>query len=165
MPRTPAWVLDGELDGMNYPYRIGEAGDFNGDGMDDWFFSAYHGLEARGRIIVVSGDRNFGLAAVEHPMPLPSSFTIHPCYPNPFNSSVTIPLEITGGGTQQVTQSILNPLGQVVYRFDQKSFTPGTHLLRWNGVSNSAMQVATGTYFLQAHSQYQNSVQPLHLIK
>ncbi|MBK6766759.1 MAG: VCBS repeat-containing protein [bacterium] len=165
LPTTPAWVLDGALDGMNYPYRIGQAGDFNGDGIDDWFFSTYHGLEARGRIIVVAGDRDFGLPVNEHPVVTPTSFILHPCYPNPFNSNVTIPLEITGGGMQQVTLSILNPLGQVVYQFDQESFTPGAHLLRWNATSSSGRAVASGTYFLQAHSQYQNSVQPLHLIK
>ncbi|MCB1060234.1 MAG: T9SS type A sorting domain-containing protein, partial [Calditrichaeota bacterium] len=91
LPESPAWVLDGPLDGMNYPYRIGEAGDFNGDGIDDWFFSAYHGLEERGRIIVVAGDRNFGLP-VREPTLLPHNLSLS-VFPNPFNSTLRISLD------------------------------------------------------------------------
>ncbi|MBL0063265.1 MAG: T9SS type A sorting domain-containing protein [bacterium] len=116
LPRSPAWVLDGPLDGMNYPYRIGEAGDFNGDGIDDWFFSAYHGLEARGRIIVVAGDRDFGLAVNDHSPIVPQEFSLS-IYPNPFNSTLSISLDVPLH--QEVTLSLYDLLGRevdVVYR-------------------------------------------------
>ncbi|MBU0690330.1 VCBS repeat-containing protein, partial [bacterium] len=46
----PVYTLLSPFEGMNMPYRIGPAGDFNGDGIDDWMFSCYEGGERRGRI-------------------------------------------------------------------------------------------------------------------
>lgn len=162
---SPAWILDGPVDGQDIPYRIGEAGDFNGDGIDDWFFSAYHGLEERGRIIVVAGDRDFGVSVDDYPTPTPSAFTLHSCYPNPFNSSVTIPLEILGTGTQNIKISIFNTLGQSVYRFDQEQFTPGLHNLRWDGRSNQGVDITSGLYFLTAFAANTRLNMKLLLIK
>ena len=115
LPESPAWVLDGPLDGMNYPYRIGEAGDFNGDGIDDWFFSAYHGLEERGRIIVVAGDRNFGLAARER-TPLPRDLSLS-VFPNPFNSTLRISFDVPlHADVNVVLYDLLGREVDVIYR-------------------------------------------------
>ncbi len=141
LPESPAWVLEGELDGMNYPYRIGQAGDFNGDGIDDWFFSAYHGLEARGRIVVVAGDRNFGLAVGERLPLVPREISIS-VFPNPFNSALSITLDVPLH--QDVAVLLYDLLGRevdVVYR----------GRLSLQTISYAAPAgLASGVYFLRA---------------
>lgn len=146
----PVWTLDSPYEGMVCPYRIGPAGDFNGDGIDDWMFSCYEGGERRGRIIVVAGDERFGLPAHEAPDIAPSSFVLHPCYPNPFNSSVTIPLEITGSGAQAISVTIYNTLGQEVYSYPFQTYEPGPHRLFWSGQTNNNTPTSGGVYFLVA---------------
>ncbi|MBK6909741.1 MAG: T9SS type A sorting domain-containing protein [bacterium] len=85
---------------------------------------------------------------------------LHACYPNPFNSSVTIPLEVTGPESQHVTLTIANTLVQIAYSFSQTDFTPGLHTLRWNG-----SDAATGLYFVTAHSHNARHIQKILLIK
>ncbi|MBL0063313.1 MAG: T9SS type A sorting domain-containing protein [bacterium] len=156
LPTTPAWVLDGPLDGMNYPYRIGEAGDFNGDGIDDWFFSAYHGLEARGRIIVVAGDRNFGLAVNDHSPIVPQEFSLS-VFPNPFNSTLSISLDVPLH--QEVTLSLYDLLGRevdVVYRGRLSSQTISY-------VAPAAL--SSGVYFLRASANSQSVLGKVVLLK
>ncbi|MBL0062667.1 MAG: T9SS type A sorting domain-containing protein [bacterium] len=132
---------DGPLDGQDLPYRIGQAGDFNCDGIDDWFFSAYHGLEARGRIIVVAGDRNFGLAVNDHSPIVPQEFSLS-VFPNPFNSTLSISLNVPL--YQEVTVSLYDLLGRevdVVYRGRLSSQTISY-------VAPAAL--SSGVYFLRA---------------
>src|SRR3989339_230173 len=111
----PVWSLASPFEGMEMPWRIGPAGDFNGDGIDDWMFSCYEAVQGSGRIIIVAGDEHFGQSVGGAPDLHPASFILQPCFPNPFNSTVTIPLEVTGAGSQTVSISIYNTLGQEVY--------------------------------------------------
>ncbi|MBU1638815.1 T9SS type A sorting domain-containing protein, partial [bacterium] len=118
--------------------------------IDDWMFSCYEGGERRGRILVIAGDERFGLPATESPDFHPSSFILHPCFPNPFNSTVTIPFELTGSRMQRVAFTIYNTLGQVVYSYSAQTYTPGTHSLFWNGQTNHNTPTSGGVYFLVA---------------
>ncbi|MCB1060425.1 MAG: T9SS type A sorting domain-containing protein, partial [Calditrichaeota bacterium] len=155
LPESPAWVLDGPLDGMNYPYRIGEAGDFNGDGIDDWFFSAYHGLEERGRIIVVAGDRNFGLVARER-TPLPRDLSLS-VFPNPFNSTLRISLDAPLHSDVSVTlYDLLGREVDVIYRGRLSS----------NTISYAApAELASGVYFVRASAGKIGTTQKVVLLK
>lgn len=67
-------------------------------------------------------------------------------YPNPFNSTTIIRVEIP----QQSFVSIIiyNSLGQKVNRLlDKTEFQAGKHSYRWNGKDENGISVATGIYF------------------
>jgi hypothetical protein len=156
----PVWSLSSPFEGMDTPYRISPAGDFNGDGTDDWMFSCYEPVEARGRIIVVAGDEHFGQAVGDSPALHPSSFLLHPCYPNPFNNTVTIPFEITGSRMQTVSLTVVNMLGQTVQAFEPQMYSQGMHVVKWdvNGVSS-------GTYYIRAMVGEQIETAAVRLVK
>lgn len=104
---------------------LSRAGDFNGDGLDDWMFTSivdYHWPPPpegfRVRLSIVSGDPNFGLDVPSDRPSIPREITLGPAFPNPFNSSVTIPITVDYPA-RDATVSIYNVLGQEVYRFDR----------------------------------------------
>jgi parallel beta-helix repeat protein len=89
---------------------------------------------------------------------LPSTIRLLPCYPNPFNSTLTIPFTIPIQGNVQI--SIYNLLGQRVHQFDLSALQVGVHQIQWNANSN-----ASGLYFIQLISNHGESQQKVLLIK
>ncbi len=70
----------------------------------------------------------------------PDLFTLHQCYPNPFNSSTTIRYDLTF--RSHVTLKVYNVLGEEIARLVNASQEPGTHEIKFNGTI-----VPSGVYF------------------
>ncbi|MBT6630854.1 MAG: T9SS type A sorting domain-containing protein, partial [Gemmatimonadetes bacterium] len=88
---------------------------------------------------------------VMHPQqvtpPLPSRWRMAANHPNPFNGSTLIPLTLVDPAHVDVV--IHNLLGQQVRRLLRHTLTGGEHLLRWNGLNDEGLQLATGVYIVR----------------
>ena len=86
--------------------------------------------------------------AVVHDMAsIPQKFQLLAAYPNPFNSSVTIPYAIPSAGEVQI--SIFNLLGQSVLDMRTNHLTPGYYKYVWDGRNNSGILLTSGVYFIK----------------
>jgi len=73
------------------------------------------------------------------------NFKIHENYPNPFNSSTTIPFEVKF--PTEVTFSILDITGRRVANLSKGIMNSGYHKFNWNGRDHFGQKVPSGTYF------------------
>jgi len=86
-----------------------------------------------------------GGVEVAHPKPVsPYSFTLHPNYPNPFNSTTIFRFSLPE--TEAVTLTIYNIRGQRVHTLVDKSLESGEHEVIWNGTNQAGQAVASGVY-------------------
>jgi len=157
------------FDGFVPGWKLSAAGDFNGDGIDDWMFASCDspgvGGQGIGRVIVVEGDRRFGAAAEDRPPAIASAFTLGSPYPNPFNSTVTIPLTVSGAQPKLVEVTIHNVLGQEIRTFGKMLCMPGTNALIWDGRTVTGVEAASGTYLVRAMAGNQFSTVTVKLIR
>lgn len=170
------------MDGINdfgiFPYfddvfvpgcwPVDSAGDFNGDGIMDWMFASIDregtGAQHRGRVTIVAGNERFGLSIPQGPPQLATDFTLGTPYPNPFNSGITIPLEIANG-PRLVDIRIFDTLGRTVHAYGSLYYNRGKHLLTWDGAADSGVPSASGIYFVQALAGTQSATQKIQLIR
>ena len=90
-----------------------------------------------------------GTSIEQHSAFLPIKSMLGECYPNPFNGSLSLPLDLHS--TQTVTLVVLNMLGQRVQTLSYGPMTPGSHIL-----STDLRNLSSGTYYFRL----QNSNQP-----
>lgn len=89
----------------------------------------------------------------------PEKFTIGPTYPNPFNSTVTLPFGLPRAG--EVTFKVFNILGQRVFSHSQ-IFKAGSHSFQFHASEisgNSGKEMISGVYFLQVSFDGQSNIQ------
>jgi len=133
---------------------IGPAGDFNGDGVDDFVVSAratYYAPNDSGRVYVFAGDPNLPTAAEDEPdVPVPMEHDIlFQNYPNPFNSQTIFEYELRGISEREITLSIYNILGQRLCTLYKGPQVGGRHTAWWDGKDQMGNLVSTGIYFYQ----------------
>ncbi|MBU1881656.1 T9SS type A sorting domain-containing protein, partial [bacterium] len=91
------------------------------------------------------------------PAPVPLSIHLKPPYPNPCNSWVTFPLELSHPATVELT--IMDVLGRQVYR-DRFSFESGARK-----VSLDIVELTSGTYFYRIKVDKEIQVGKLTILK
>lgn len=90
-----------------------------------------------------------GVVASSSPAsPIPMNTELLPGYPNPFNPSATIPLEL--GHAARVEIEIVNSLGRHVTTVADEFRSAGTHRWIWNGKDTAGITQASGVYFAVA---------------
>jgi subtilisin family serine protease len=93
------------------------------------------------------------------PPALPQSLRLGAPYPNPFNSVVVIPLELSAPA--RVELSVYNLLGErVATLLPDAPLAAGTHSYSWN-----ASHAATGLYIVTMKSDHQTQTQKLLLLR
>ena len=99
-------------------------------------------------------------SAAGDPNPVvPTDISVGPAYPNPFNMSTVLPLELHRTATVEI--AVFNMLGQEVGRLFYGKYAAGKHLLSVSGSS-----WASGVYFAQILvAKHSISTQRLVLIK
>ena len=97
-------------------------------------------------------------AGVEEGEDHPVDFTLISVYPNPFNSSLRIQLEILTPSTASF--SIFNLSGRRVYSRAPGILQPGSHLFEWD-----ADTYASGTYFLYLTTDSRTLTKTLYLLR
>ena len=75
-------------------------------------------------------------------------------FPNPFNPSTTIVLELPGGsGDDEETRiDIYDPAGRAVRRLFSGTVPAGRSEFRWDGTSDSGAAVSSGVYMAVSRS-------------
>lgn len=81
---------------------------------------------------------------------LPESIELGYSYPNPFNSTTTIPFSLNQPATVRI--NLYNVIGQIVRSFGILNLPVGRHQLTWDGTNDLGRTVASGVYFFRIES-------------
>ncbi len=147
-------------------YRVSSAGDFNGDGIDDYMFSCQSFLygEEPGDVFVVKGSADL-VTGIEDAAAgvLPETFDLKQNYPNPFNPSTTI--EFTLKSREHVRLDLFNVLGRHVASLLDEELSPGNHRIVWDAKTCDGKPFASGVYFYRLRTDYQVDSKKMMLVK
>ena len=77
---------------------------------------------------------------------LPTEFSLSKAYPNPFNPTVNIDIEIPQESEMEFF--IYNLLGNQVFKHKESFKQAGQYRFRWNGLSNGGKQIPSGIYLI-----------------
>ena len=147
-------------------WQLSTAGDFNGDGYDDFMFSCQNFAHGEPNDVFMIGG---GLDIVtdvdeEKPQTLPGTLTLQQNYPNPFNSSTTI--EFTLPRKDVVTLTVYNILGQrVANHVNNKSYSAGMHSVSWDGRMADGRVAPSGVYLYRLKGSQVSQVCKMVLMK
>jgi len=95
--------------------------------------------------------------------PPPLDFSVLQNFPNPFNSSTAIPLQLTQQSDVEV--SVVNIQGRSVAGILTGNMAPGSHFLHWNGQDGSGTPVASGMYFYEVRIGDNRIRRPMVLLR
>ena len=83
-----------------------------------------------------------GTAEINH-TPLPTKVALYPAYPNPFNPTTNLQLEVPNAEViQSISLNIFDMRGRQVETLVNGSMLPGSYRIQWH-----ADQFASGMYF------------------
>ena len=149
MDGTGSWIGDGNLDGnmrfdsFQLKYNQGQS-QFGNIYIDDFRIAD--------NVILSNHEINFG-----------QSFSLDGNFPNPFNSSTEISFSVQNKTFIQLT--IYDITGNKIIDLVQKSYQPGQHKVRWNGLNQNGNEVSSGMYIYTMISDQNKSSLPMILIK
>ncbi|MCC6477447.1 proprotein convertase P-domain-containing protein [bacterium] len=87
-----------------------------------------------------------------------SQWTLHPAFPNPFNSSAQLILDVPQ--TARIKLQVFDVTGRLVETLSDETLTAGSHHFYWQPHS-----IASGLYFVRAEAHDRMQTQKLLLIK
>ncbi|MBZ0265089.1 T9SS type A sorting domain-containing protein, partial [bacterium] len=94
---------------------------------------------------------------------LPDEFKLEQGYPNPFNSTLTIPFSLPEKA--DVSLRIYNVSGQLVRELSSGSMNEGVHRSIWKGFTDHGLPASTGVYFVQLKANQKVHTRKIVLIK
>jgi len=94
---------------------------------------------------------------------IPTEFKIKPAYPNPFNPSAKIDMEIPDAGIVQI--KIYDLLGRVVLEHKKEYPSAGHYQFVWNPRTATGQSLATGTYIVTVMHQNKINTQKITFLK
>ena len=94
---------------------------------------------------------------------IPNEFKISPAYPNPFNPSAKIDMEIPDAGIVQII--IYDILGRIVLDHKKEFPSAGKYQFVWNPRTTSGQSLATGTYIVTIMHQNKINTQKITFLK
>ena len=89
---------------------------------------------------------------------IPMQFALDNPYPNPFNASTVVPLQLPHSGHVKV--DVYNVMGQKVSSLVDGIRQAGQHRLLLN-----ASHLASGTYFVKASQDHQTAIRKIYLVR
>ena len=111
---------------------------------------------------IVSRDRPTSIASEDNPV-IPTVYQLGLGYPNPFNTRVTIPVDVPREST--VHLEVFNVSGQRVRPLLQDVLLAGTHRIIWDGRDSKGQLVGTGVYVLRMRASDFRQTQRVLLLK
>ena len=155
--RTTLWSYSNVGEGHGFSYMISSR-DIDGNGQMDVF-----GAMDNGMFYAFAGSF-IGLAVNESEASLlPGSIILNPAYPNPFNSSITIPFTLDS--RDEVGLRIFDIAGREVFASAPLELKAGNHRLVWNGTNLTGEPASTGLYFVRIESSSGNIVERVQLLR
>ena len=103
------------------------------------------------------------ITAVSELIQLPKESFLGDAYPNPFNSTVSIPFTLEKSSTLKI--SVYDALGQHVNTLANATFSSGFHKLTWNGQNLRGVTVGNGLYFINISTKSQTFRSKVLLLK
>jgi hypothetical protein len=82
---------------------------------------------------------------------IPTEFSLHENYPNPFNPTTTLRFDLPE--ISDVRLTIYNMLGQKVKAFNMQNTPAGYHSIKWNATNDYGDPVSAGVYLYQLHAK------------
>ncbi|RKX18498.1 MAG: hypothetical protein DRP35_09185, partial [Candidatus Zixiibacteriota bacterium] len=82
---------------------------------------------------------------------IPKSFNLSQNYPNPFNPTTTISFSLPVKSNVEI--EIFNLLGQSVKKLINKSISPGSYEIEWDGTNKQGKSVSTGIYLYRLKTE------------
>ena len=101
--------------------------------------------------------------AVSASMPLPKETSLGIAYPNPFNSTVSIPF--TTGENSMLEIAVYDALGRHVRTLANREFPAGSNRISWNGQNQKGLRVGNGLYFIDMSTTTQKFQTKVLLLK
>jgi len=101
--------------------------------------------------------------ASEADLATPTAYQLRPGFPNPFNSQVTIPVDVPREST--VHLEVFNIAGQRVRSLVRDVLPAGTHRITWDGSGAEGQLIGTGIYILRLQAGEFQQVQRVMLLK
>ena len=102
------------------------------------------------------------LAPVSLPA-LPSTFSLLPAHPNPFNPETTLTVYLPRRASARLC--IYDILGQPVRLLAAAALEPGAHTFTWRGRDDDGRQVGAGVFFVEFQAGEHHQVRKLLLLK
>jgi len=131
--------------------------DLNGDGIvdfDDFFiFADNFGQESRAKLIALAQDL-LGLPRVPY---------LEQNHPNPFNPETTIRFGLPQ--SQEIELAIYNLAAQRVATLVQGHREAGSYSVRWDGVTDAGLELASGVYFYRLRAGERVETRKLLLLR
>ncbi len=128
--------------------------DLNGDGDLDLAIGNYDGT--------FNYYENLTIVSIEEPQNQPQSVKIYPAYPNPFNPTTTISYDLWENA--DVSIIIYDVKGRIVRNLLETNQSAGHYEMRWDGISNTHMQLNTGVYFARLNAgDYVKTIKMVYL--
>ncbi len=122
-----SYTLSGLVPGLTYFIA---ATCYDTDGNESWYSNEVSGTPTA--------------LAVEESSDLPTSFALHPAYPNPFNPTTTIRFDLPNA--VDISIVVYDLLGREVAPLVDGDMTAGYHQVIWDGRTASGREVPTGLY-------------------
>ena len=140
-------------------------GDVNGDGIDDFAFSAImiDTVCCRGVVYIYSGWQDPVDVEYEYQPIIPENFQLHQNYPNPFNQSTVIEFEIPT--RQIISLGIYDILGRQIHSLISGSMTAGRYSLIWDGCDKTGSPVSSGIYIYRLKTESAELSKKMILLK
>lgn len=144
----------------HFGMAIAGLGDFNGDGVDDFAFSALDAL-SRGVVYIYSGTGE-PTDVPDDQENLPTSFTLRQNYPNPFNPQTTIDFTLPRRGSVKIT--VVDVLGRQVAMLADRVMSSGQHTIVW-GNEDAGGNLASGIYFCVMEYEHEKIARKMAFVK
>ena len=133
--------------------RPENAGDVNGDGVDDIVVGVANEpiFKDNGFFGIYSGDTSLVTDVSEEPPYQPQGFDLRQNYPNPFNPETTIEFHLKN--EDLVTLKVYDTLGREIITLVEGMRQSGAHRIVWDGTDRNGRKVATGLYYYRLQLQ------------
>ena len=105
----------------------------------------------------------WGALGTDDELVIPNEFKIKPAYPNPFNPSTHIDMEIPDAGLVQIT--IYDLLGRAVLDHKKDYPSAGHYQFVWNPRNAAGNSLAAGTYIVTVMHQDKIQTQKITFLK
>lgn len=126
------------------------AGDVNGDGIDDFAFSAVLS-PSMGVVYIFAGWNSGTDVEYEYEPAVPEDFELSQNYPNPFNLETTISFKIPY--KSKVELVIYNILGEEVRTLISRQLAAGSYRVSWDGRDKEGKTAPSGVYIYELKAE------------